>query len=206
MGKEDATAVNTFDGEQNAVVAFISDAWLWLTSLDPELVLGIANLLVVVAAAVIALQNLRRFRDSRGIDFVVTAEGQIDSLVYGMMTATPQTIRTVFGPRLPDGISDDDLPAFVYSYSSYAHVSRMFYLTNKAGPGLGMSKKDIEEWEGIWLRFLKTQRESEIWLGLHHKAYQGRYFNDNFLEKASQALDYDSKKFSSDENAATNEV
>ena len=59
MENEDVAAVNTFDGEQNALVAFISDSWLWLTSLDPELVLGMVNLLVVVAAAAIALQSLR---------------------------------------------------------------------------------------------------------------------------------------------------
>ncbi|MCF7748871.1 hypothetical protein GLP43_14995 [Sulfitobacter sp. M39] len=185
----------------------ISELFSYLaSSFDLAVAISLANLLIVAIAAYIAIQNLRKFRNSRAIDFVISAEGQIDTLVYGMMTASPHTIRKVFGSRLPEGTRDEDLPAFVYSYSSYAHISRMFYLTNKAGLDLGMSKSDIQEWEDIWLRFIGKQKDNDLWLGLHRQAVEGRYFNDAFLDKASKALDFDQSKPESGERDATSEV
>ncbi|MEM6889850.1 MAG: hypothetical protein AAF636_17155 [Pseudomonadota bacterium] len=176
-----------------------------VSAIDLPVAISLMNLLVVVVAAYIAIQNLRKFRNSRAIDFVITAEGQIDTLVYGMMTSSPHTIRKVFGSRLPENIPDEDLAAFVYSYSSYAHISRMFYLTNKAGLDLGMSKSDIQEWEDIWLRFISTQKDNDLWQGLHARAVEGRYFNDAFLEKATKALKFDQNKSISGDRDATNE-
>jgi hypothetical protein len=58
---------------------------------------------------------------------VIGAEGQLDGIHDQMLQASPETLRTVFGPEIDPIWSDDELKAFVYYRRLSDYVARMLY-------------------------------------------------------------------------------
>jgi hypothetical protein len=92
--------------------------------LDINAALSIINTLLVLATAILAFISIRKFRQSRGIDFILNAESAIDPIRQGLLGSDPALIRNIYRNFCIENLSDEDCQAFPFMHAVYVHVSR----------------------------------------------------------------------------------
>jgi hypothetical protein len=152
------------------------------------LAFGAVQTVLVVASAVFAWVSIRKFRDSRGIDFILNAEGAIDPLRQSLVNASPEAIRNIYASYNLDELSDEDCRAFPFMQSTYAHASRIFYILNNRRLDLGLKRNEREELLHLWMVNLSAFDGHPAMMCMHRNAQERRDFHENFLRMTTNYL------------------
>lgn len=148
-----------------------------------ELIFQLVNTGLLLAGVLFGVQNLKKLSDSRNVDFVINAEGQIDPLHHSLVLAEPSVVRLCYDELLRKGdYSDDEVRAFVFLYYKYLHVARMFYLLFNRSLDLGMSGRERKQLINIWIADLSVYRDNPIMRDIHANAMENEDFNPAFLK------------------------
>lgn len=151
-------------------------------------VISVIQTLLIFFAAIIAYVNLRKFRDARGVDFVIDAESTIDPLRHSLTGADPKLIRSIYRSYDLDDLSDEDCRAFPFMQSVYSHVSRIYYILDNGKLDLGLQKEDRDELINSWTEYLVTFRDHPAMQKIHASAMARRDFNQSFLTAAERLM------------------
>lgn len=152
------------------------------------LLIGAVQAIVVVASAALAWVSIRKFRDSRGVDFVLNAESAIDPLRQSLVNAPVAVIRNVYRAYNLDDLSDEDCQAFPFMQSLYSHVSRICYILTSRRLDLGLHESERRDLIESWMKYLSLFRSHPAMAKIHASALVHRDFNEAFLSLALQYL------------------
>jgi hypothetical protein len=142
----------------------------------------------VAAAAMIAIVNLRKFRDARGVDFIINAESTIDPLRHGLSSADASVIRSVYKGYMLEDLTEDDCRAFPFMQSVYSHVSRMYFILCNDRLDLGLHSSEREQLVESWTRYLVLFKDHPAMKKMHANAIKNKDFNKPFLDLAARLM------------------
>jgi hypothetical protein len=135
---------------------------------------------VVIAGFFYTVRALRQANDSRNIDFIIHAEGQIDPMFITLMADSPSAIRGVLPELIPQGADDIHTKKYIYTYFAYRHLSRIIYMLSNNAISLGMSPRQRTEFVEDWINELKKYDQG-ILRAIHSYCRQTGEFNDIFI-------------------------
>lgn len=135
-----------------------------------------------------AWSNIRKFRDARGVDFVINAESTIDPLRHSLINLPPALIRNVYGIYELADLADIDCQAFPFMQSLYSHVSRIYFIVTNPHLDLGLNKQEKEQLIDSWTRYLVLFKTHPAMMKIHYSALRNRDFNEPFLKKVAELL------------------
>ena len=158
-------------------------------------IVQLLELLAVVAGFYLGLRELRSASDSRNIDFIIEAEGQIDPLFLEIAQSPPKTIRAVLPNLVPADVPDAELQPYVLTYFAYRHTSRILYMIAKREVSIGMTKKDRDELLVEWVSELRKYNIDHI-RKIHKFSHVSGEFNPLFMSFMDEHL----RKFASEAN------
>ena len=148
---------------------------------------GIQTIVVIVTAA-FAWINIRKFKDSRGVNFVLNAESKIDPAYQDLTAAPASVIRSIYTAYDLSKLSDDECRALPFMQSVYLHVSRITFIVANPRLDLGLSRREKEELLQIWFAHLRTFRLHPAMQIVHQSALRDRDVNEAFLRLAVNHL------------------
>lgn len=158
-----------------------------LTSLT--LILSIVNTLLVLITVCLAYVNIQKFRQSRGIDFILDAESAIDPVRHGLVGADPALIRNIFRDKFYlEELSDEDCKAFPFMHAVYAHVSRMYFILYGDRLDYGLDAHDKDETINSWIRYLVLFKDHPAMQAVHRQTLRDRDRNSAFIDIATKLL------------------
>lgn len=149
-------------------------------------VIQIANLMLLVLSVGLAAISVRKLRNSRGVDFILQAEGAVDPLHYGLVGAEPEIIRSVYRAFDLDLLDDADCRDFPFMYSIYTHASRMHYIMSAKRFDYGLSAFQREETKRAWTNDLLLFIDHPAMKTVHQHALRLRNYNSSFLQLAEE--------------------
>ena len=156
------------------------------------------GLVFVILSTALALLNIRKYRNSRAIDFILNAESSIDPLHHALVGGDPALIREIYRNHGARNLSDTDCQAFPYMYSVYAHISRMYFILSAQNLDYGLSRRLREITIETWSRDLALYKDHPAMRALHEEALRSANFNESFLRLADDLLRLDSPKAARD--------
>jgi len=143
---------------------------------------------ILLLGVLVAWINLKKFRNARGVDFTLSAEGQIDPLHHMLLREPPDVVRRIFGSKIPDSYSDEDVRAFVFYFNVYSHVSRMYFLLSNKSIDLGLDRKERSDFVEVWVSHLAQFAQDPVMKHVHAMAKRDGDFNAAFLDAADSVL------------------
>ncbi len=175
--------------------------------MNSVLTLALAGIqtLVVVVTAIFAWVNIRKFKDSRGIDFVLNAENQIDPIYQNLTHTSPSVIRSIYANYDLSGLSEDECQALPFMHSLYLHVSRITYITSNSRLDLGLTRLKKDTLLRLWFAHLGTFRNHPAMRIVHQTSVRVRDVNDTFLHLAAVHLGAPAPNAGSESNALKTE-
>ncbi|MBW4708992.1 hypothetical protein KX928_14475 [Roseobacter sp. YSTF-M11] len=150
-------------------------------------VLLAVELLVIVAGFIFTIKSIKQASDSRNIDFVINAEGQIDPLFLALAEQDTDTIRQVLRNLIPADVPDDEVKAFVLTYYAYRHASRIYYMFSNDDISLGMDATDRKRMADEWMNEMKKYDLATI-RKIHAFSKQSDEFNAGFMTFVDEFL------------------
>jgi hypothetical protein len=156
---------------------------------DFSLVLQGLEVLAVIFGFTMTVRTIEQARDSRNVDFVIDAEGQVDPLFLALLNAPPEVIRkTVPGVVTPD-IPDDKIAPYMHIYFAYRHLSRIIYMLQNESVSIGMSKAERRQFIDDWINEIKKY-DQEIVRDLHSRCRLTGEFNNGFTKRMDKLLGF----------------
>lgn len=152
--------------------------------MNMDLLLNGFQLFVILAGVLVAWINIRKLRDSRGIDFIINAEGQVDDLHANLVDKDIPLIRRAFGGDIPDEYSDLEVRLYAYFFFKYSHYSRMYFLLGNRNLDLGLSEKNRNETIDAWMNEFRSFSKDPVMMKVHENAVKNMDFNQDFLQIA----------------------
>jgi hypothetical protein len=135
---------------------------------------------VVISGFFYTIRALRQANDSRNVDFIIQAEGQIDPLFTALMADSPSAIRAVLPELIPRDADDIGTKRYIYTYFAYRHLSRIIYMLSNNAISLGMSGQQRTEFVEDWINELKKYDQGTV-RSIHSYCRTTGEFNDIFL-------------------------
>lgn len=145
------------------------------------------ELVIIIVGFIATLSSLKQGKDSRNIDFVINAEGQIDPLFLSIAEQDPHVIRAMFPKLIPASVADSDLKTLVLTYYAYRHASRMYYLFANDDISLGMNEMDRKRMAEEWMSELKKYNLDYIRI-IHDFSHISDEFNAGFISFVDEML------------------
>ncbi len=152
------------------------------------LLFGGVQTVVVIATAGLAWVSIKKFRDSRGIDFILNAESAVDPLRFAAMSLPPEAIRSIYAHYDLTNLSDVECHAFAFMHSLYSHVSRMCYILTNDHLDLGLNESERAEVLDLWMKYLAFFKNHPAMVRFHLVSQTQRDYNERFLELAVKYL------------------
>jgi hypothetical protein len=151
-------------------------------------ILQLLSLVLLTFSVVLAAVSIRKYRNSRGIDFILQAESAIDPLYQRLVGAEPDLIRNAYRGFGVDDLSDEDCRIFPFMHGVYSQVSRMYFILSAKRLDYGLDGQLRKEMIQAWVRELEQYRGHSAMRVMHRHAIQVRNFNTAFLQLAEEVL------------------
>lgn len=151
--------------------------------------LQVISLILVVVSAATALLGIQKYRNSRGIDYILNAEGVVDPMHHELVGADPALIRSIYRGYEIDDLTDVDCRSFPFMYSIYVHVSRMHFLISSPSLDLGLSVQTRASEIEKWLRDLALYKNHPAMVAVHRTAMRSGNFNPQFMRLADDIIE-----------------
>jgi hypothetical protein len=136
---------------------------------------------VLVGGFAYTVRAIRHSNDARNVDFVISAEGQIDPLFGSLMTDSPEVVRAVLPALIPVNADAATTKTYAYVYFAYRHLSRIIYMLCNQSVSLGMSDRERDTYIDNWLNEVHKY-DQEILRDIHHYCRTTGEFNNIFTE------------------------
>ncbi len=166
----------------------MNEVWVFLGTSLATNIINFAEVLVIVFGFGFTISSIKNSRDSRNIDFVLHAEGQIDPLFLSLSEQDPITIKTMHPNLIPPDYPEEKVKAFILTYYAYRHASRMYYLFAKSEISLGMSEADRKRMADEWMNEL-AKYNIDIIAEIHRFSHESDEFNAGFIEFVDRFLE-----------------
>jgi ubiquinone/menaquinone biosynthesis C-methylase UbiE len=154
-----------------------------------SLALSVINTLLVLITASLAYVSIQKFRQSRGIDFILDAESAIDPIRHGLVGADPSLIRNIYSNNFfLEELSDEDCQAFPFMHAVYAHVSRMYFILSADRMDHGLNAYERDETINSWTRYLVLFKDHPAMRAVHRQTLRDRDRNAAFIDLAKSLL------------------
>lgn len=163
---------------------------LW-EQIDLSLALQFAEILVFLIGFLFTIRSIRQARDSRNIDFIINAEGQVDPLFLSLTEAEPEVVRATLPGVVPPEVPDAKVKAYMNVYYAYRHLSRIIYMLQNDDVSLGMTRRERREHVEDWMNESKKY-DQEILIDLHSRCRATGEFNDGFIRQMDKMLGFTS--------------
>jgi hypothetical protein len=148
----------------------------------------LASIVLLTFSAALAMVSIKKYRNSRGIDFVIQAESGIDPLYYGLVGADPDLIRNAYQSFGIEGLSDEDCRLFPFMHGVYSQISRMYFLLSAKRLDYGLDRELRKEMIQAWVRELGQFKGHPAMRAMHRHAIRTCNFNTAFLRLAEEVF------------------
>jgi hypothetical protein len=164
----------------------------------------VVSVVLLTFSAALAMVSLKKYRNSRGIDFVIQAESGIDPLYHGLVGADPDLIRNAYKCFGIEGLSGEDCRLFPFMHGVYSQISRMYFVLSAKRLDYGLDRELREEMIQAWVRELGQFKGHPAMRAMHRHAIRTRNFNTSFLRLAEEVFgDGDSQDVAQCDKRAT---
>jgi hypothetical protein len=148
----------------------------------------VVSLILIGVSATLAWVSIQKYRNSRGIDFVLEAEGAIDPLYHKLVGEEPALIRNAYRSFGIQDLSDDDCRVFPFMHVIYSHISRMYFILSARQLDYGLTQVLREEMTQAWVKELVQYRDHPAMVAMHRHAVRTGNFNSAFLRLAGEVF------------------
>jgi hypothetical protein len=150
----------------------------------------LASLIILAFSGALAWSSLRKYRNSRGIDFILEAESAIDPLYHKMVGAEPALIRNAYRSYGIAKLSDENCRVFPFMHVVYSQVSRMYFILSAKQLDYGLDQSMRAEMIKGWVSELEQYKHHPAMIAMHRHAIQAENFNSAFLRLASEIFSH----------------
>jgi hypothetical protein len=150
----------------------------------------LASLAILAFSGALAWLSLRKYRNSRGIDFILEAEGAIDPLYHRMVGAEPVLIRSIYRSYGIEKLSDENCRVFPFMHVVYSQVSRMYFILSAKQLDYGLDPSMREEMIQSWVKELEQYKHHPAMIAMHRHAIRTENFNSAFLRLAGEIFSH----------------
>ncbi len=157
--------------------------------INPALVLQGLEVFALLFGFALTVRTIRQAQDSRNVDFVIQAEGQVDPMFLALLNATPAVIRSTLPGVVPASVPDEKVQPYMYVYFAYRHLSRIIYLLQNDSVSIGMDKEERRQFVNDWINEIKKY-DREILVDLHSRCRLTGEFNEGFTKRMDKFLGY----------------